>query len=100
MDAPFATNGTRAAAAKENPNFVPISFVHGAAFRSLIESGWWIRPAYRLNHEEVIKALEEGITFIENMNPEEAVVDEDNAVTALRFRGERIASWNLPAQFR
>ena len=33
-------------------------------------------PAYRLNHEEVIKALEEGIAFAENLNPIEAVPDE------------------------
>jgi hypothetical protein len=26
-------------------------------------------PAYRLNHEEIIKALEEGIAFAENMDP-------------------------------
>ena len=32
-------------------------------------------PAYRLNHEEVIKALEEGIAFAENLNPVEAVPD-------------------------
>jgi len=42
-------------------------------------------PAYRLNHEEVIKALEEGISFIENVNPEEAIVDEHNHVRAMRF---------------
>ena len=30
-------------------------------------------PAYRLNHEEVTKALEEGISVTENMNPLEAV---------------------------
>ena len=42
-------------------------------------------PAYRLNHEEVKKALEEGISFIENVNPEEAIVDEFNHVRALRF---------------
>ena len=30
-------------------------------------------PAYRLNHEEVIKALEEGIAFVENLNPVEAM---------------------------
>ena len=29
-------------------------------------------PAYRLNHEEVVKALEEGIVFAENLNPIEA----------------------------
>ncbi|MBI2150799.1 MAG: pyridine nucleotide-disulfide oxidoreductase, partial [Acidobacteria bacterium] len=54
-------------------------------------------PAYRLNHEEVIKALEEGITFIEGMNPEEAVVDENNYVQAVRFRGkERVVE--MPAR--
>jgi hypothetical protein len=42
-------------------------------------------PAYRLNHEEVKKALEEGISFIENVNPEEAILDELNNVRAVRF---------------
>jgi hypothetical protein len=28
-------------------------------------------PAYRLNHEEVVKALEEGIWFAENLDPRE-----------------------------
>jgi len=42
-------------------------------------------PAYRLNHEEVEKALEEGISFIENVNPEEAILDEHNHVRAVRF---------------
>ena len=42
-------------------------------------------PAYRLNHEEVQKALEEGINFIECMNPNEAVPDEFNAVKTIVF---------------
>jgi NADPH-dependent glutamate synthase beta subunit-like oxidoreductase/NAD(P)H-flavin reductase len=33
-------------------------------------------PAYRLNHEEVIKSLEEGIGFAECMSPAEALLDE------------------------
>jgi NADPH-dependent glutamate synthase beta subunit-like oxidoreductase len=33
-------------------------------------------PAYRLNHEEVIKSLEEGIGFAECMSPTEALLDE------------------------
>jgi NADPH-dependent glutamate synthase beta subunit-like oxidoreductase/NAD(P)H-flavin reductase len=37
-------------------------------------------PAYRLNHEEVIKSLEEGIGFAECMNPEEALLDEHGHV--------------------
>jgi NADPH-dependent glutamate synthase beta subunit-like oxidoreductase/NAD(P)H-flavin reductase len=41
-------------------------------------------PAYRLNHEEVVKALEEGIGFAECMSPTEAVLDERGHVKALR----------------
>src|SRR5205823_5179533 len=42
-------------------------------------------PAYRLNHEEVIKALEEGIAFIEMLNPVEAIPDARGAVQAMVF---------------
>jgi NAD(P)H-flavin reductase len=42
-------------------------------------------PAYRLNHEEVQKALEEGIDFVECMNPVEAVPDEFGAIKAIKF---------------
>ena len=45
-------------------------------------------PAYRLNHEEVIKALEEGIAFAENLTPIEAVPDERGAVRAMIFKRE------------
>ena len=48
-------------------------------------------PAYRLNHEEVIKALEEGIAFAENLNPIEAVPDERGAVSAMVFAREGAA---------
>ena len=43
------------------------------------------RPAYRLNHEEVIKSLEEGIRYVERMSPVEAVPDASGAVRAMRF---------------
>ena len=46
--------------------------------RRLIDS-----PSYTLNHEEVEKALEEGIVFAENLNPLEAVPDAHGAVAAL-----------------
>jgi hypothetical protein len=42
-------------------------------------------PAYRLNHEEIIKALEEGISIVEKMNPVEAVPDEFGAVKEIVF---------------
>ena len=43
-------------------------------------------PAYRLNHEEITKSLEEGIAFVERMNPEEAIPDAFGHVSAVRFR--------------
>ncbi len=49
-------------------------------------------PAYRLNHEEVIKALEEGIVFAENLNPIEAVPDKYGAVGAMIFARESAAA--------
>jgi NADPH-dependent glutamate synthase beta subunit-like oxidoreductase/NAD(P)H-flavin reductase len=75
----------RAAASGERPNFVPLIRSWGGVSivyrKRLVDS-----PAYRLNHEEVIKALEEGISFVEDMSPEEAIVDEGNHVRAMRFQ--------------
>jgi NADPH-dependent glutamate synthase beta subunit-like oxidoreductase/NAD(P)H-flavin reductase len=74
----------RAEAAGEEPNFVPLVQSWGGValvYRKRLQDS----PAYRLNHEEVQKALEEGINFIECMNPVEAVPDEFNAVKALKF---------------
>lgn len=42
-------------------------------------------PAYRLNHEEVVKALEEGITIIEHHSPLEAKLDKHGAVSHMVF---------------
>jgi NADPH-dependent glutamate synthase beta subunit-like oxidoreductase/NAD(P)H-flavin reductase len=74
----------RAAAAGEQPDL--ISLVRGWGGVSLIyRKRLQDSPAYRLNHEEVQKALEEGINFVECMSPTEAVPDEFNAVKALKF---------------
>jgi NADPH-dependent glutamate synthase beta subunit-like oxidoreductase/NAD(P)H-flavin reductase len=77
----------RAAAADEAPNFIDLVRRWGGvtiAYRKrLVDS-----PAYRLNHEEVIKALEEGIAFAENLNPLEAVPDAQGAVAAMVFKRE------------
>ncbi len=45
-------------------------------------------PAYRLNHEEIVKALEEGIRFVETLNPEEAIPDRFGHIEAVRFRAQ------------
>ncbi|MEO8650645.1 MAG: FAD-dependent oxidoreductase, partial [Acidobacteriota bacterium] len=74
----------RAANAGEEPNFIPLVHSWGGVsliYRKRLQDS----PAYRLNHEEVQKALEEGIDFVECMNPAEAVPDEFNAVKALIF---------------
>lgn len=74
----------RATAAGEEPNFIPLLQSWGGVsliYRKRLQDS----PAYRLNHEEVQKALEEGIDFVECMNPNEAVPDEFNAVKALVF---------------
>jgi NADPH-dependent glutamate synthase beta subunit-like oxidoreductase/NAD(P)H-flavin reductase len=81
----------RAAAADELPNFVPLLRGWGGvtvAYRKrMVDS-----PAYRLNHEEIIKALEEGIAFTENVNPIEAVADEYGALKAVVFSREGAAA--------
>ena len=75
----------RAAAAGASPNFVPLIERWGGV--SLVyRKGMLDSPAYRLNHEEITKSLEEGIRFIERMNPEEAIPDEFGHVSAVRFR--------------
>ena len=55
-------------------------------------------PAYRLNHEEVAKALEEGIRFIENLVPVEAIPDNFNAVGGLKFKRADGQEVILPAR--
>ena len=74
----------RAETAGEEPNFVPLIQSWGGVslvYRKRLQDS----PAYRLNHEEVQKALEEGINIVELMTPTEAVPDEDGAVEALIF---------------
>ncbi|MFN8006359.1 MAG: FAD-dependent oxidoreductase [Terriglobia bacterium] len=47
-------------------------------------------PAYRLNHEEIIKALEEGIYFAELLSPVECVADRWGKVQSVKFERQRI----------
>jgi NADPH-dependent glutamate synthase beta subunit-like oxidoreductase/NAD(P)H-flavin reductase len=63
--------------------------------RRLIDS-----PSYTLNHEEVEKALEEGIAFAEGLSPLAVDVDNYGAVSAIRFTrpsGLETAEHTLPA---
>jgi NADPH-dependent glutamate synthase beta subunit-like oxidoreductase/NAD(P)H-flavin reductase len=78
---------SRAEQAGQTPDFVALVRGWGGvtiAYRKrMVDS-----PAYRLNHEEVIKALEEGIVFAESLNPIEAVPDEHGALRAVVFSRE------------
>lgn len=78
----------RAASVGEEPNFVPLVRAWGGVsivYRKRLQDS----PAYRLNHEEVVKSLEEGIDYVENMSPVEAVADEHGAVAGLVFERMR-----------
>ena len=55
-------------------------------------------PAYRLNHEEVALALQEGISVTENMNPVEAVPDEFGHLKAMVFTRADGSRIELPAR--
>lgn len=87
----------RARAADEAPDFVPLLRRWGGvtlAYRKRLQDA----PAYRLNHEEVSEAFEEGIAFAENMNPLEAVPDEFGHVMAMRFAHGDQGPVELPAR--
>ncbi len=78
----------RAIAAGEQPDFTPLVRSWGGSSiiyrKSMLDS-----PAYRFNHEEIIKTLEEGVYYIENMSPVECVPDEYGAVIAVRFERQK-----------
>ncbi|HEY8069162.1 MAG TPA: hypothetical protein VIF38_09760, partial [Burkholderiales bacterium] len=59
--------------------------------RRLVDS-----PSYTLNHEEVEKALEEGIWFAEGLTPVAVDVDNFGAVKGIRLKGAATEHW-LPA---
>jgi len=75
---------TRAAARKEAPD-IPALVRSWGGVRIFYRKAMLDSPAYRLNHEEIIKSLEEGIAFVDCMNPAEAVPDARGAVSAVIF---------------
>jgi len=73
---------SNAAAAKREPHIIELLQSWGGvtiAYRKrLIDS-----PSYTLNHEEIEKALEEGIRFAEGLNPARIEVDESGAARSI-----------------
>ena len=79
----------RARAANEEPNFVPLLDSWGGcaiAYRKTLADS----PAYRLNHEEVIKCFEEGVRIIEKMAPRRAIPDQHGALAAITFERQAV----------
>jgi len=79
-----AAERERATRAGEAPDFVTLVRAWGGV-RLVYRKGLVDAPAYRLNHEEVEKALEEGITFVEHMAPKEVLLDKHGAVCGIAF---------------
>ncbi len=86
-----ATRESRAAA------FLPLLESWGgvtiAYRRKLIEA-----PSYTLNHEEVHKAMEEGVRFAEGLTPVAIDTDSRGYAAAMRFTGADGAEAVLPAR--
>ncbi|GIV55081.1 MAG: hypothetical protein KatS3mg039_1599 [Candidatus Kapaibacterium sp.] len=84
----IAAERTRAAASGEQPQLLSLLQQWGGV-QLVYRKRWQDSPAYRLNHEEIEKALEEGIEMIECLDPRRFVLDEHRHIRAVVF--ERIA---------
>lgn len=74
----------RAKQANGKPDFIKLVRKWGGV-KVCYRKGLTDSPAYKLNHEEIIKGFEEGIEFIEKINPLEAVPDEFGAINEVIF---------------
>ena len=74
----------RAEAATELPDFQPLLESWGGV-TLFYRKGIHDAPAYRQNHEEIVKALEEGIALAEGMSPLVAETDEHGHLNAVEF---------------
>ncbi len=87
----------RAEKAGETPDFARLCRLWGGstlAYRKSMEAS----PAYRLNHEEILKGLEEGIVFAENLDPVECVPDDFGSLRAVIFKRKDGTTIELPAR--
>ena len=79
----------KGAAEGRDPNLVGLLDSWGGVSlvyrKGLIDS-----PAYRLNHEEVDKSLEEGVRYIEHMAPKSALLDGYGALRAMTFERQKV----------
>ncbi|MDG4576306.1 MAG: FAD-dependent oxidoreductase [Defluviicoccus sp.] len=87
----------REAARREGrpPAFIPLLDAWGGSTiayrRRMIDA-----PSYTLNHEEIIKALEQGVRFAELLAPKEILLDDFGHVRAFRLARQRIGEGGRP----
>ncbi len=85
----------RARLAGETPDFQPLLRAWGGVIL-FYRKGMRDAPAYRQNHEEIEKAMEEGIAWAEGMEPKAALADGYGHLRAVRF--ERLIPSPSPSQ--
>ncbi|MBI1243589.1 MAG: pyridine nucleotide-disulfide oxidoreductase [Alphaproteobacteria bacterium] len=93
----IATEREQAAAVDRAPDFAPLLERWGGATiayrRRLVDA-----PSYTLNHEEVAKALEEGVRFAEGLTPVAVEIDGYGAAKALKVKDGEGNARTLPAR--
>ncbi|CDQ09366.1 conserved hypothetical protein [Acidithiobacillus ferrivorans] len=78
----------RAATAGEAPNFVPLIHAWGGVTLAY-RKGMRQSPAYTRNHEELIKAMEEGLYYGDGLDPLRAELDRYGHIAHMVFRRMR-----------
>ena len=71
------------------PNIIKLLYKWGGV-KILYRKSLQDSPAYRLNHEEVYKALEEGVMFVPNITVQEAILDKYGYVCAVKCDNGKI----------
>lgn len=91
----------KAFAEKRKPDFISLLRQWGGV--SLVyRKGLTDSPAYRLNHEEVIKALEEGIYFVECLSPSECHREKYGELNGMTFEKQAVENggqWRGTGEF-
>ena len=83
--AELAAERQRAQQEQRNPDLIRLLRQWGGVtivYRKRLQDS----PAYRYNHEELAKALEEGIYYAENLEPQAVILDADRQAQQLRCR--------------
>lgn len=82
---------------KDNPQLIELLTSFGGV-KVLYRKGLEQSPAYRNNHEEISKALHEGIKIVEHITPQEVKLDSFGHLKALRANYKEQLDLEFPAK--